>query len=666
VSSQFVPIQTADLEWKQDLPYSKQFSDIYYSSEGGIQQSRYVFIDGNDLINRWKELPQNAKSYFNVGETGFGTGMNFLLTWKLWEENAPSNAILHYISCEKHPLAKDDLIKCINAWPEIAYYAGEFIEKYPVLTPGFHHLTFAQERVRLTLMLGDAQECYEQLLVCGDHKLEQEIRSSFIDAWYLDGFTPTKNQRMWSDSLFKIIAQLSRRGSTLATYTASKQVKLALTNAGFNLIKKKGFGPKRHMITAHFNKLLVENHKPIHTPWHASKLSPIKHKSALIIGAGLAGCFVANSLAKRDWQVTIIEKKDAIAMGGSGNQQAVIFPKLSAYRSPFTQFMLYSFLFANRIYKQLLGTNSFGKLTGSLLLDHSEKEKKGHLSLIEWLSYYPELGELVNSTRASELAGVAIPCSGLHIPMSGWINSPELCHMLIDSKNIQLAYSEEVNSINYFDEHWRVNEREAPVLVIASGHEANNFLQTNYLPIKSISGQMSMIKESTASRKLKMPICGDGHVLPSYKGCHHIGATYHLATNEAHLIDHDDVLNRIRLKNLSAQSIWSDTIVSSWAGVRATSPDYLPIVGAVAKENEFLNTFASLRSNSKRWIPMSGPYYQGLYICSAFGSRGLTTVPLAAEWLSSMINNELSFLPRNLIQALSPARFLRKKIIHGI
>ncbi|KTD75066.1 bifunctional tRNA (5-methylaminomethyl-2-thiouridine)(34)-methyltransferase MnmD/FAD-dependent 5-carboxymethylaminomethyl-2-thiouridine(34) oxidoreductase MnmC [Legionella waltersii] len=666
MSSHFIPIQTADLEWKQDLPYSRQFNDIYYSSEGGLQQSRYVFIDGNDLINRWRALTQNQKSYFNIGETGFGTGMNFLLTWKLWEENAPSNATLHYISCEKHPLTKDDLIKCLNAWPEIASYVDDFIELYPVLTPGFHHLLFAQGRVKLTLMLGDAQECYEQLLVCGHPKLEHEIRTPFIDAWYLDGFAPSKNQRMWSDSLLKIIAQLSRKESTLATYSASGMVKLSLANAGFMVFKRKGFGPKRHMITAQFTEPPQENNRPIHTPWHASKRYPITQKSALIIGAGLAGCFVANSLAKRDWKVTVLEKQQSLALGGSGNQQAVIFPKLSAYKSPFTQFMLYSFLFANRYYKQLLKTNPIGKLTGTLLLDYNEKERAAHLSLVDWLSYYPELGELVSSIRASELAGVTIPCSGLYIPMSGWINSPELCHLLTDNKNIQLLYGEEVNSINYMNGNWHVNGRESPVLILANGHEGSCFQQTNYLPIKSIGGQMTMIKESTASKNLKIPICGDGHVLPSYKGCHHVGATYHLTANKAHLSDEDDVLNQLRLKHLSEQTTWSDALVSSWAGVRATSPDYLPIVGAVAKENEFLHTFATLKSNSKRWIPKLGPYYQDLYICSAFGSRGLTTVPLAAEWLASMINNELSFLPRHLIQALSPARFLRKKIIHGI
>lgn len=155
----------------------------------------------------------------------------------------PPNARLHYVSCDKHPLKKNDLIKCLQKWPELSVQAEKLIEHYPVLTPGYHHLTFNNNQITLTLMLGDVLECYEQLLICGDINLEQRLRESYVNAWYLDGFSPSKNQSMWSDDLFTVIAMLSREGSTLATYSASGVVKTALTNAGFVVEKKKGFDP---------------------------------------------------------------------------------------------------------------------------------------------------------------------------------------------------------------------------------------------------------------------------------------------------------------------------------------------------------------------------------------------------------------------------------------
>ena len=120
----------------------------------------------------------------------------------------------------------------------------------------------------------------------------------------------------------------------------------------------------------------------------------------------------------------------------------------------------------------------------------------------------------------------------------------------------------------------------------------------------------------------------------------------------------------MKLKKLTSAVLWSDTVVDHWAGIRASTPDYLPLVGKVANANEFTQVFSGLASNSKRWIAHPGVYYPGLYACAGFGSRGLTTIPLCAEWLASLINNELGFLPRSLSQALSPARFLRKGIIH--
>lgn len=131
-----------------------------------------------------------------------------------------------FFSCEKYPLTKEELTRCLNLWPELIEQANELIESYPVLTPGFHHLQFAQGRINLTLMLGDAAACFQQLLICGDVELERQLRSNYIDAWFLDGFAPAKNPAMWSTDLLQIIALLSKPGTTLATFSAAAAVKI--------------------------------------------------------------------------------------------------------------------------------------------------------------------------------------------------------------------------------------------------------------------------------------------------------------------------------------------------------------------------------------------------------------------------------------------------------
>lgn len=666
LSNFFLPIETADIEWRNGVALNRTYDDVYHAFGGAIAQSKYVFIDGNNLIPRWHLLPQDKAVVFTIGETGFGTGLNFLGTWSLWEQYAPPQACLHFISCEKHPLTRTDLTRSLKAWPELNEQAAQLLEQYPVLTPGFHHLSFNNGRIKLTLMLGDVADCFEQLLLCGDSMLESQLRTAHIDAWYLDGFAPQKNNAMWSTHLMNILSMLSRKGTTASTYTCAALIKTALKDAGFIIEKKKGFGPKRHMLTAVFESAEPIHIKSRHTPWHIA--SPIKHneRSVIIIGAGLAGCFSAHSLAQRGWNVTLVEELNQVGQGGSANQQAVLFPKLSSHKSPLTQFMLSAFLYAQQVYKKMVQQGAIGELNGALLLAHNDKEQQVQQELQSWLQVYPELGRLVNQAEASTLAGVPLDKSGLHISLSGWINSPALCEMLVKHERISLITSFAVNELSYDHDLWHVNELSAPVVILANGPGINSFTQTKELPVKPIRGQMTMIAPTSKSQNLTIPLCGDGHVLPEYNLRHMLGATYELgiATLEASTLN--DEQNYAKLINLSAQTDWSNTVLDHWIGIRATTPDYLPLVGPIPKIDDFSRNFAALRVDAKRWIAEPGAYYPGLYSCAGFGSRGLTSIPLCAEWLAGLINDELSCLPRHIIQSLVPARFIRRDIARGL
>lgn len=664
MSNPFVPIRTAIIDWRHDMPFSTDYNDIYFSAGNGLEQARFIFIEGNDLINRWSGLNQNAR--FNIAETGFGTGLNFLLTWHLWEQYAPESCSLHYISAEINPLTLDDLRRSLKNWPQLNSQAMQLLQEYPILTPGYHHLSFNNGRVTLTLMLGDAFDGFEQLLICGDARLERTLRAGFIDAWYLDGFSPDKNETIWSSALIHCIAMLSKEGTTLATYTAAASVKTALTQAGFLVNKRKGFGPKRHMITAKFISPSFAGFKTRNTPWHQPLSVAYDTKSAIIIGAGLAGCFTANALAQRGWLVTIIDELPEVGQGGSANNQAVLFPKLSAFKSPLNQFMLNAFVLASTTYKNYLKEFNIGELKGSLLLAYNEKERKAHTSLKEWLSSYPQLGQLVDASQASVLSGLPIEKEGVFVPLSGWINIPALCNILLADSNITVINNKKINQLKFINNKWRLDNLETEILILANGPKINSFPQTKHLPIKAIRGQMTRIAANNISSRLQIPICAEGHILPEHQGTHSHGATYDLYNDQPEINPADDLINRAKLGQITADVLWSKKIVGHWSGVRASTPDYLPLVGPIAKAEEFIKTFSGLETNAKRWIAQAGPYYKGLYACAGFGSKGLTTIPLAAEWLAATLNNEISRLPRHLIQAISPARFLRKDIIRGL
>src|SRR5690606_31304842 len=122
---------------------------------------------------------------FCIAELGFGTGLNFLAAWQAWRESPASiGGTLHFVSFEKYPLRREDLIKALALWPELAPFAQALIDHYPLPVAGAHRRVFDAGRVHLTLFIGDAQDGLDHL-------------DFMADAWFLDGFAPARNPQLW-------------------------------------------------------------------------------------------------------------------------------------------------------------------------------------------------------------------------------------------------------------------------------------------------------------------------------------------------------------------------------------------------------------------------------------------------------------------------------------
>jgi tRNA 5-methylaminomethyl-2-thiouridine biosynthesis bifunctional protein len=225
----------AALEWRDGLPYSTAFDDVYFSSDDGLLETEYVFIQGNALVSRWQSLAENS---FTILETGFGTGLNFLCACKCWLEHAPANTVLHFTSVEKYPLSCADLHKALQHWQSLKPFADELLTQYETLLNTGTAILF-NNRIKLQVLFGDATACISKL----DTK---------ADAWFLDGFAPSKNPEMWQQALFEQMARLSHLKTTFATFTSAGVVRRGLTAAGFRVNKQPGFGKKREMINGYF------------------------------------------------------------------------------------------------------------------------------------------------------------------------------------------------------------------------------------------------------------------------------------------------------------------------------------------------------------------------------------------------------------------------------
>ena len=217
------------VEWLDGtIPRSPRFADTYYSTAGGLEETRHVFIEGNDLPARWPHMKDCL-----IGELGFGTGLNFLQTLRQWRNLAPASATLRFVSFERFPLTADDMAKALSRWPELAGLAERLVA---VWRPDFEilQLPFA-DNVELAVFLGDANVRLPRL-------------SLAADAWYLDGFAPSRNPGLWSAGLMAEVFARTRPGGTFATYTAASQVRRNLEAAGFAVERRPGFAGKREML----------------------------------------------------------------------------------------------------------------------------------------------------------------------------------------------------------------------------------------------------------------------------------------------------------------------------------------------------------------------------------------------------------------------------------
>src|SRR6185437_7762702 len=322
------PLIPAVLAFRNNgTPFSPLYDDIYHSAVGGLEQARYVFLRGNALPERWQH-----RRIFTVLETGFGLGINFLVTWAEWRADPSRCERLHFVSTEKHPFTVADLRSVYAATlsdPTIAALAETLASAWPMLVPGTHRLEFEGGRVVLTLVLADAVDSLPAL----------RLRA---DAFYLDGFAPARNPELWTPAIFKALARLAGEGATFATYSSAGDIKRALTQCGFEYRKVDGFGWKRAMLVGHFApRWRVRRYEP--PAPHA-----LVERHAVVIGAGLAGCAAVERLTARGWRVTSLERHASVAHDASGNPAGVFHPMISRDDSVASRVTRTGFLYALR------------------------------------------------------------------------------------------------------------------------------------------------------------------------------------------------------------------------------------------------------------------------------------------------------------------------------
>lgn len=625
---------------------SSLYADIYHSAENGPAEKEYVFLKQNNLRDRWENLPGHQSGHFSIVETGFGTGLNFLLTADLWLNTAPKNWTLHYLSIEKHPLGRADFKACLAGWSLNDSLAKTLVACYPEPIQGRHRI-WLTKNICLTLLYADARDAIKEL-------------QTGVDAWFLDGFNPNKNPAMWSDALWPEIARLSKPGTTASSYTVAGAVRRGLASAGFEVTKVPGFGSKRELL----NGVLAPDLNSATESKHAHK-----PPNVAILGGGTAGTTCAHMLARRGIAVTLFEQDKQLAKAASGMYQLAYYPQLAAAYDPFNSFSLQAFQYLQSYLKLPDLKHALGeRAVGFLKLFDSKTSV--YQRIAREFEKCPEIVRLVTPGEASELAGIPLRKDGIYYSRGGWMDPRSLCIAQCTSPEVtdslQVQRECPISRIEKSVDGWMLYAPTGAVVgeftdvIIAAGIQSRNFSQLQDLTLTPVRGQTAVLKTNDLLRHLKVVLADSIGLFPGLNSQHGLSATYNHGSEDGETSDADQDWLMNMIADFLPNESWQAT--GARVGIRCVAKDRHPVVGRVPDWQELRSHYAPLARNARHRIAAFSGSQRGLYVCTAFGSHGLTHIPLCADYLASQICNEPGPLTMEAEAVISPNRFLIREI----
>ncbi len=613
---------TEPVDWRADgVPRSPRFDDIYHSESGAEAQARHVFLGGCGLPGAWAGRPQ-----WRILETGFGFGLNFLTTWQAWRADPERPRLLHFVSIEAWPVSREDLLRAAARSPGLLPLAEALAAQWHGLLPGFHRLWLDGGQVLLTLCIGDVQPMLRA----------QRFEA---DSIYLDGFSPQRNPQMWSHETLKAVSRFARRGTRIATWTIARAIRDDLAQFGFQVAKAPGLPPKRDCLQGVYAPAWEPRHRTpapeAATPGHCA-----------VIGAGLAGAAVASSLARRGWTVTVLDAADRPASGASGLPVGVLAPHASPDDALLSRLTRAGIRATWAQLEQWLEEGRDRGATGVV-----ERRAPGDARLpAGWTAEGPNESWWATADVLRAL-GLPPDASAIRHARAGWVRSARLVRAWLAQPGIRVQTGRGVARIEgpaQDGSAWILCGADGEILaqadrvVVAAGFASHAFAPE--LPLQAVRGQVAWGVAPPDTVLPAVPVNGDGHLIarvPDAAGELWLtGATFDRDSSDPSWRPAEDAINFDKLERLLPDAaarlrpFFADGRVRAWAGVRCASGDRRPLVGPMRP----------------------GAQDNGLWVCTALGSRGMSFAALCAELLAARWHGEPLPLPARLAAALDTQR----------
>ena len=629
------------IHWLPDgTPYSPRFGDRYHSENGGLDQARQVFLHGCGLPAAWAGQPQ-----WRILETGFGFGLNFLVTWAAWRADPARSTLLHFVSTEAWPVSAADLLRATSAHPDLAPLAAELRRQWWGLLPGVHRLRFEDGRVLLTLYVGDTQAM-----------LRQQSPLT-VDAVYLDGFSPQRNPDIWDPHTLKAVARCCRRGTRLATWTFARAVRDALAQCGFEVTRAPGVPPKRDNLHAIYNPRWEPRapRQPQATP------APTTGQ-CLVIGGGIAGAATAASLARRGWQVQVLDQAPAPAAGASALPAGVFAPHVSPDDSVLSRLSRSGVRTTLQQAAWILNEGTDWSPCG--VLEHRTDGTPGLAP--DWMDGPgADWSQPAPPARLAE-AGLPGDTAACWHHQAGWLRPARLASALLAQPGILWRGNCNVAALRRKETTraescptgpvWQALDAqgavlgEAPVVIIAAGAGSLELLNHRW-PLQPVRGQVSWgMRPGAATPLAPFPANGHGNLVPAFPWDD--GADGPMAWVMGSTFERD--IDTLPPSEADAQAAHA----ANWAKLQTLLPRAAPELAATFAS--LPRTWAAVRCTAPDRLPIVGPVdavdLPGLWVNTAMGARGLTLALLCGELLAARLQGEPLPLDAKLAKALGSER----------
>lgn len=613
---------------------SPDFGDVYRSAAGALAEAETVFVGGARLRERWTE-----RASFTLLELGFGIGANFFATLAAWRGDPRRPARLDFVSVEAHPLSAADLDEALGRIGVARADAQRLLAQWPLPLPGLHQAFFDDGRVVLTLAFGDAAAIVPRLALAAD-------------AFYLDGFAPSRNPAMWSPALMKQLARRARPGATVASYSVAGSVRRALAQAGFETSEAPGFGGKRGR--------LVGRYAPAWRTWPAPQPAPVlASRTALVVGAGIAGAAVARGFADAGWEVAVAEVAPAPANGGSAQPRLALHPHISPDDNRLARLSRAALGMGRSAPLAERGEAATpGRLEPAVDPSHAERQRE----MLGRIGFPPAFARWVDGEEASDIAGLALPLGGIHMPRAGAIDPLAQCTDRLRHPAIEVRYGCRVATLVPAAGGWHARDPAGDAIgdfglvVLACPDSVIDLGRLRSIGLLRTRGQSSRVRSPLLER-LRCVIGGDAYACPLPGGETLVGSTF----TEGDRLDPDpgdDDSNLRRLARTLRLPVpeLEARVIGAGVGFRFSPRDRMPLLGWAPDDAAALARRDDLLRNARLALPR----VPGLMLATGFGSRGALWSALAARLLPALADGHPLPIESDLASSIDPARFLRR------